>query len=307
MKPLSPKTLERKYAELGLSKAKIDLLRNYFLCFANLYGMLEVREAWDVFKHYEGNKIRKKDFIAFSGIVQREPDLPFSVLELNEVFTDEPAGKPDMRLIVNNKPLWLPDSKDELFEFHIDRFYLSEEGKKMAEFLSDLKSDGVFKMHGGKTAEIRDIEDNPVKGKRLSDFVFYTHLEQFEIDYYKSESKKETLRQLFKENLQIGNHFYNSVADDLDYTLKFMEEELGVTLTEKQLEQFIELFTNLNNRSHLWQNCGWKPDDLFRAANSGMPKSVSIGANLQNLFDSGELDRDEFEEGLRKMGIELIQ
>lgn len=341
MKPLSPKTLERKYAELGLSKAKIDLLRNYFLCFANLYGMLEVREAWDVFKHYEGNKIRKKDFIAFSGIVQREPDLPFSVLELNEVFTDEPAGKPDMRLIVNNdliglgygkyeqiyrlsdvavdKPLWLPDSKDELFEFHIDRFYLSEEGKKMAEFLSDLKSDGVFKMHGGKTAEIRDIEDNPIKGKRLSDFVFYTHLEQFEIDYYKSESKKETLRQLFKEtalkklldyirmNLQIGNHFYNSVADDLDYTLKFMEEELGVTLTEKQLEQFIELFTNLNNRSHLWQNCGWKPDDLFRAANSGMPKSVSIGANLQNLFDSGELDRDEFEEGLRKMGIELIQ
>ena len=240
---------------------------------------------------------------------QREPDLPFSVLELNEVFTDEPAGKPDMRLIVNNdliglgygkyeqiyrlsdvavdKPLWLPDSKDELFEFHIDRFYLSEEGKKMAEFLSDLKSDGVFKM--------------------LSDFVFYTHLEQFEIDYYKSESKKETLRQLFKEtalkklldyirmNLQIGNHFYNSVADDLDYTLKFMEEELGVTLTEKQLEQFIELFTNLNNRSHLWQNCGWKPDDLFR------------GANLQNLFDSGELDRDEFEEGLRQMGIELIQ
>ena len=72
MKPLSPKTLERKYADLGLSKAKIDLLRNYFLCFANLYGMLEVREAWDVFKHYEGNKIRKKDFIAFSGIVQRE-------------------------------------------------------------------------------------------------------------------------------------------------------------------------------------------------------------------------------------------
>lgn len=40
MKPLSPKTLERKYAELGLSKAKIDLLRNYFLCFANLYGIL---------------------------------------------------------------------------------------------------------------------------------------------------------------------------------------------------------------------------------------------------------------------------
>ena len=72
MKPLSPKSLEKKYAELGLPKAKTDLLHDYFLCFANLYGMLEVREAWNVFKHFEGNKIRKKDFIAFSGIVQRD-------------------------------------------------------------------------------------------------------------------------------------------------------------------------------------------------------------------------------------------
>ena len=135
MKPLSPKSLEKKYAELGLSKAKTDLLHNYFLCFANLYGMLEVREAWDIFKYYEGNKIRKKDFITFSGIVQREPDLPYTILELNEVYTGEPAGMSDMRLIVNNdliglgygkfariyhlvdlaadKPLWEPDSKEE--------------------------------------------------------------------------------------------------------------------------------------------------------------------------------------------------
>ena len=102
MKPLSPKSLEKKYAELGLSKAKTDLLHNYFLCFANLYGILEVREAWDIFKYYEGNKIRKKDFITFSGIVQREPDLPYTILELNEVYTGEPAGMSDMRLIVNN-------------------------------------------------------------------------------------------------------------------------------------------------------------------------------------------------------------
>ena len=42
------------------------LLHDYFLCFANLYGMLEVREAWNVFKHFEGNKIRKKDFRGFT-------------------------------------------------------------------------------------------------------------------------------------------------------------------------------------------------------------------------------------------------
>ena len=342
MKPLSPKTLERKYAELGLSKAKIDLLRNYFLCCANLYGMLEVREAWDVFKHYEGNKIRKKNFIAFSGIVQREPALPFSVLDLNEVYTAEPAGMSDRRLIVNNdligmgygkyeqiyrlsdlavdKPIWLPEAKDELFEYKVDRFYLSEEGKKMTAFLSNLKSTGIFKTYGNDSSgEIQDIDGNPVKGKRLSDFIIYTQIEQVDINYYKSEYKKEALRHLYKKtslnkiqdyirtNIQIGSRLHRSFADDLSHTISFMDEFFGATMTQEQLEQFIELYTNLNNHSHLWQNCGWKPDDLFRATNSGMPKSVSIGASLQKLFDSGELNRDEFEEGLRQIGIELIQ
>ena len=342
MKPLSPKSLEKKYAELGLPKAKTDLLHDYFLCFANLYGMLEVREAWNVFKHFEGNKIRKKDFIAFSGIVQREPDLPYSILELNEVYADEPAGMSDMRLIVNNdliglgyrkyvriyhladlsadKPLWLPDSKEELLTFMTDQFYLSPEGKEMAEFLSKLKTDGVFKNYKGKPlGEILDVDGNPVKGKHLSDFVFFTHDEQFDIDYHKSEAKKEALRRLYKEtaikkildyiraDIQIGNHYRNGIGEDLHYTLNYLDNDLGVVLTEKQLEQFVELYTNLNNHSHLWQNCGWKPHDLFRATNNVLPKSISIGPNLQKLFDSGEMDREEFEEGLRQMGIKLIQ
>ena len=50
MKPLSPKTLAKKYAELGLSQDKIDLLHDYFLCFSNLYGVISVEEAWNVFR-----------------------------------------------------------------------------------------------------------------------------------------------------------------------------------------------------------------------------------------------------------------
>ena len=70
----------------------------------------------------------------------------------------------------------------------------------MAEFLSKLKTDGVFKNYKGKPlGEILDVDGNPVKGKHLSDFVFFTHDEQFAIDYYKSEAKKEALRRLYKE------------------------------------------------------------------------------------------------------------
>ena len=61
MKPLSPKTLAKKYAELGLSQARLDLLHDYFLCFSNLYGVISVGEAWNVFRHYEGiNGLHKR-------------------------------------------------------------------------------------------------------------------------------------------------------------------------------------------------------------------------------------------------------
>ena len=82
---------------------------------------------------------------------------------------------------------------------------------------------------------------------------------------------------------------------------------MGVALTETQLEQFVKNYTDLNNHSHLWQNCGREPNDLFNTTNSGLPKSIFFGPNLQKLFDEGEMDKGAFEEGLRQMGIEIIQ
>ena len=51
-KPLSPKTLEKRYAELGLSDEKLQLLHTFFRCASNFYGVLPVSHAWQVFKHY---------------------------------------------------------------------------------------------------------------------------------------------------------------------------------------------------------------------------------------------------------------
>ena len=106
MKPLSPQTLEKKYLMLGLPREKTDLLHDYFLCFCHLYGVISLRQAWAVFRHYEGPRFMlKKDFMAFSGIVQREPGLPYSVLDIKEVYPDEPSNNPEDRLIANNRLL----------------------------------------------------------------------------------------------------------------------------------------------------------------------------------------------------------
>ncbi len=94
----------KKYADLGLSQDKIDLLHDYFLCFSNLYGVISAGEAWNVFREYEGIRLlHKRDFVAFSGIVQREPGHPYTVLELKGVYTAETTADPAKRLIVNNR------------------------------------------------------------------------------------------------------------------------------------------------------------------------------------------------------------
>lgn len=91
-KPLSPKTLEKRYAELGLSDEKLQLLHTFFRCASNFYGVLPVSHAWQVFKHYEGLRVHKKDFVAFSGVAQRDASLPYAIYELRELYSDEPGG-----------------------------------------------------------------------------------------------------------------------------------------------------------------------------------------------------------------------
>ncbi len=338
MKPLSPKTLEKKYAELGLSEAKLRLLHTYFRCFSNLYGVISVREAWDVFKHYEGLSVHKRDFVAFSGVVQREAGLPYSVYELQEVFRDEESDIPQDRLIVNNdlvmtgyhrfiqiyatverqedKSHYLPE-KSVFLSFVEDRFYLTPQGKDMASFVGNLRTGGTMRKHDKTpTGPLLDVYGKPVLGKRLSEFVFRTQMEAFEIEYFKDEHKKRKLEEeytavaadkLLKDiRLYImtgGVYRDSSITGKIRLLVKTLATEYDVSLSEKQFEKFFDLFLNLNNCSNLWLNCGWRPDELYRREGGGLPNAVSVGPNLQKLFDSGRFDRAEFEKTLAEMGI----
>ena len=344
MKPLSSKTLAKKYAKLGLSQEKLDLLQDYFLCFSNLYGVISVGEAWNVFKHYEGiNGLHKRDLIAFSGVVQREPGHPYTVLELKEVYTGETTEDPAERLIVNNrligsgygkytllyntvdkqqdKPYYLPAEKAAFLANTEDRFFLSKDGEQMVRFLSRLKTDGRYKDFDGKPrGDIMDLDGSSVAGKCLSDFACYTQDEQIEIDYVKSDAKKEKLRQEYRttaldkvlyyifRDIQTGGVLPNeSPAQTLQFLADFLSQDLGVNITRAQFERICQLYTDLNNHSHLWLNCGWRPDEPRRGSLAGMPDTLSIGQNLKKLFAEGKMDQKEFEQELRKLGIKLSE
>ena len=343
MKPLSKKSLEKKYAELGLPREKTDLLHTYFLCFANLYGVVSVREAWDVFRHYEGvGFVRRKDFAAFSGIVQREPGRPYTILELKEVYNAETTVDPLDRLIVNNwlighgygkyaliygtedmqrgKTLYMPSGKQAFLSFAEDPFRQTAEWIEMRDFIGNLRTSGKRVGYDGKlSGEIRDLDGIPAAGKRLSDFSFYTQGEQFNVNDAKREAEKERLRVEYRKTardkildrvfvqLQTGGYFREqSIADFLSFIVRYLEQDFGVSLTQSQVEQLAERLQVLNNRSHLWLNCGWTPEDLFNKSGRKLPQFISVGPNLRRMFETGERNRAEYEEMLKQFGIKLI-
>ena len=189
-KPLSPKTLEKRYAELGLSDEKLQLLHTFFRCASNFYGVLPVSHAWQVFKHYEGLRVHKKDFVAFSGVAQRDASLPYAIYELRELYSDEPWGDPLDRAIVNKDMVmhgyyrflyvyntlenqrcqsFLVPDQEIFLSFAEDRFYLTPQGKAMVDFIGGLRAGGTQRRWNGEViGPMLDLNGEPALGKRLS-------------------------------------------------------------------------------------------------------------------------------------------
>ena len=123
---------------------------------------------------------------------------------------------------------------------------------------------------------------------------------------YKTTALEKILSRIRIE-IQTGGYILNdNIADMMRFLADYIIRDLGVPLSKRQLERFIELYIDLNNHSHLWLNRGWCPAGLSAAAGRGSVQSVSVGPNMKKIFESGELSREEFENELKKLGIKFI-
>lgn len=98
----------------------------------------------------------------------------------------------------------------------------------------------------------------------------------------------------------------DNMAQGLELWAKFLDQDLGISLSWSQLIQFTEFFMGLNNYSNLCLNCGWKLTELRKAPVSSLTSAISIGPNTKTMFRSGELDQKELQKMLSEMGIKLI-
>lgn len=298
-KPLSQKTIQKMLD--GWDPILIDKLHAYYAAFSNLYGVIMLSDAWKIIKAYEP-KIHKKEFMNFSSIARRE-ELPYYILEIDELYCDEPRRTITQRFIVNKNLLadgyYRFVNVYELIELQLDKpFYYPLK-------ITDFSESADTVQWKALCDYIRNIK--ATGNVRLSELTFLGKWDKFDLEYYKSQRKKDEI--LKRANIPLSERIIKTLQLDMnigDNPLSYLShtlEEADAKLTAPEYEKLIYLWQEANNHSHLWSNRGWTPIELHKKYGNHVPQSISFGPGLQNAFATGDIDKNELVEKLKSMGI----
>lgn len=325
-KPLSEKAIQRLYKESGLDERAQEFLHDFFSACANLYGAIELRDAWDVYQRITEDKpkFRRKDLIAFSAITRRE-EQTYYVFETEEVYSEEKHNELS-RLIASKdlvrggygKFMWLYKVMEQSVNYPccVPDAFLSyaapkpeKEETELLNFLGQLK----VTARNGKTRYGKEYPCEH-KGKRLREFSFLNSDERFEVEYLLKRPKQQAafladcagteaekiLRRLREED-NIG---YFSPADSIQHVTDELAE-VGVELTMQQAQELTRLMMEFHNNTRHWCICGWKPVELGQRYKPQGKPTIMFGPGMQKAFASGDMDREEMVRQLRAMGLNV--
>ena len=307
-KPLSKKSIEKMFSSWDTKT--VETLHRYFEAFSNLYGIVQLSEAWKIFKKFEP-KIHKKQFFEFSTIVRRE-DVSYYIFEIDELYSDERRLDKE-RFIVNKEIVSKGYGKLRWFyllhEYQYNKPYYSE---------ADLLEVSDHRLYD---VELRPFVENMIfqngenSGKKFSDAYFLTDSERFDLDFYKSEVKQNYIRQQadipFSEKLMKRIVRYTEFTDNMiHYVTEFLENNDFLFESEEQVNEFLGLLQNFVSKSHLWRNCGYSPEELHSMyyGNKGSEiRTVVFGPGIRQAFEDGTIDKDEVIKKFKEMGVEVIE
>lgn len=336
-KPLTERSLSKRYSEAGITEKQIHFLKDFFTAATNLYGVFTAKEAWDVYKELSEKtdvvSLRKKDMYTALGILRRDA-VPFFVFKNDEVYSKEertddnrfiaiqeivlPAYRKYMALwavrsITNGRPFFVPP---DFLEYTV--MPENEYEHELLYILENLQS------------TLMEYEDNmgrlrPCKytGKRLEDFSFIGDNEDFQLrrlrgevsgykgypeqaEAYEAKVNSITAAQYLVNGLKWRNNIgYVSPAESITYFFHDLNE-MGVAFSGlDQLDIILHAVNDMHNNQHLWSNRGWTPNDLAALYPNPNLTTLSFGAGLRQVFGNGGLEHNELIRRLKKMGIEV--
>lgn len=249
------------HARAGITSDTVDLLHKYFDAFANLYGILNLADAYKIIEKQNPGMITFDKLDEFSST---EAMFGWSryyyIVELDEMF-DDVEGTPETREIIASylldvdeddyyelteqqigKPLYIP-KKNELLKY-ADEFYYEKTPQAVA----------VEKFLIKKHITGEDFID--VMAEVCSDIIF---------------------------NINSINFTFSSI------------ERLGIELSESETEKFIGLFYDMANNFRIPSNRGYTPNEIYSMmSKTNRPPEIVIGDNMRQLLKSGELSGADF-------------
>ena len=263
-KPLSQQTIKKKYKQSGLPKETVDLLHRYFAAFANLYGIINLSDAYSIINKQNPDLITFPKLYEFSNIVERETHY-YYIVDQNEMYQNAVAS-PETREIVADHLL---DVDEE------DYFVLKERQQGKPIFIPEKN-------------ELLKYED---------DFYYeetpYTKaLEKFFIQ------KRITGDRLLDVMAEIVCTVVLDVDDVIDEAFSSLEN-MGIELTKAEAIRFGNLFCDFANNCRIPSNRGYTPTELGKiSAKTKKAPEIVLGDNITELLRSGKLSGMEFMNGI---------
>ena len=303
-KPLSAKSIDKMFSSWEPHVVKV--LHTYYAAFANLYGSIQLKDAWKIFKRFEP-KIHKKQFVEFSSIVRRE-DVHYCIFEIDELYCDERRNENE-RFIVNKELIADGYGKYgrvyKLHELQIGKPYYNKPD------LLEVAKHRNYDKELGQFVNKMIFTEGEQKGKRFDEAVFLTKEEEFIIGYYKSETKKQKIKEraLIPFSEKLIKYLQSAVefADNPIVSIsKYLEDVGYIFESKKQAVKFFKMLADYMNNSHLWRNGGFTPYELRSMAEPGLPKTISLGPGIKKAIEEGQLNRDEIYAKFKEMGIDVV-
>ena len=75
-------------------------------------------------------------------------------------------------------------------------------------------------------------------------------------------------------------------------------EELGYSRKQLFSQQFVDLFSDLNNHTRMPVNRGFTPDEVFSRSGSSFPRAITFGPGMQEMIRSGDIDREAYKRSI---------
>lgn len=305
-KPYAESTLRRKYRETGLGEEKIALIHGYLFACARFYQILEMDEVRKILSR-QGH-ITQAEMDAVFPIMERDDFLEYYMINEKELYKD---GTDQILLI--EKSFMIVDNPNYDHSAAVKAMQNGEDNDLPKMFLEDW--DIFFALDEQRC-------DKPLYIPK--DILVYANE-----DYYEKTPQTEAMKKFLKNECALnkqggiisrmleaqGIHSESSDDETADWTIlnlidliidlrlsspeqikKSMEmlEDVGYTLKEKNIQRFVDLFSDMNNHTHMPSNRGFTPDELFRLSGSPVPKEISFGPGMREMVRSGEFDAKEF-------------